>query len=106
MTFPCSKRAICFFVMRNSAPMAVTAIAGCASRLSQSLFIFRIGQRVWPQRAYTISMRRPRPLEKKARQREPAGLDSPDSQSFSERLATVAHFFVAHLGTLNAGCSA
>jgi hypothetical protein len=54
MTCPCSKRAICFFVTRSSARMAVTAIAGCALRASQSLFIFRIGQRAWRQRAYTI----------------------------------------------------
>ncbi len=54
MTCPCSKRAICFFVTRDSAQKAVTAIARCALRPSQSLFIFRIGQRVWRQRAYTI----------------------------------------------------
>ena len=54
MTCPCSKRAICFFVTRSSARTAVTAIAGCALRASQSLFIFRIGQRGWRQRAYTI----------------------------------------------------
>ena len=54
MTCPCSKRAICFFVTRSSARMAVIAIAGCVLRPSQSLFIFRIGQRASRQPDYTI----------------------------------------------------
>jgi len=54
MTCPCSSRAICFFVTRSSARMAVIAIAGCALRLSRFRFIFRIGQRASRQRGYTI----------------------------------------------------
>ena len=54
MTCPCSKRAICFFVTRSSARMAVIAIAGCVLRPSQSLFIFRIGQRASRQPRNTI----------------------------------------------------
>src|SRR5882757_10058773 len=40
-----------------------------------------------------------------ARQREPAG-KSPDSQIFRGRFASVAHFFIAHLGALIKGAEA